>query len=267
MMLKQSFSEVIVVDYGCEQGTGSWVPKEHPSAKLVEVKDDPTFCVARARNIGAAKASKRFLCFADADVLINMDLGEWCSENARTQAFYLNSGRVRELHGFVICSKESFEKIGGYDEAFRGWGSEDFDLYERLLAAGLARASVPDHALTGIKHGDEERQFGKNDPTYKTLIQALVVGEVYRIVKMDMTKLMGKEPRLEFRKRLFDQIREFYNKAASSKQESFVFHMDVPIEQIRNTFSKSNRRLSYQVPIRTLDTTSFSTAAKATRWS
>ena len=43
LMLQQPRAEVIVVDYGCEQGTSAWVKEHYPAAKLVQVNDDPIF--------------------------------------------------------------------------------------------------------------------------------------------------------------------------------------------------------------------------------
>ncbi len=89
LMLQQPHAEVIVVDYGCEQGTAAWVKEHHPAAKLVQVNDDPVFCVARARNMGAKNASHELLCFVDADVLLHLELGKWLELNQNPNGFYV----------------------------------------------------------------------------------------------------------------------------------------------------------------------------------
>ena len=145
LMLRQPGAEVIVVDYGCEQGTSAWVKKHHPAAKLVQVNDDPVFCPARARNIGAKSASHEFLCFVDADVMMHFEYWQMARElNQNPNEFYdYPEKRVVELAGFVIVAREHFFKIDGYDEAFRGWGGEDKDLYERLDRIGLSSLRSP----------------------------------------------------------------------------------------------------------------------------
>ena len=55
LMLRQPRAEVIVVDYGCEQGTAAWVQEHHPAAKLVQVNDDPVFCAAQSEKQGCKK--------------------------------------------------------------------------------------------------------------------------------------------------------------------------------------------------------------------
>ena len=43
---------MIVVDYGCPDGTEAWVKQNFPEVKVVKVEDDPGFSISRARNLG-----------------------------------------------------------------------------------------------------------------------------------------------------------------------------------------------------------------------
>lgn len=70
----QKFIEIIVVDYGCLQGTRDWVKQDFPNVKLVFVDDDPIFSLSRARNIGAAYSQAEYLMFSDADILIDFPI-------------------------------------------------------------------------------------------------------------------------------------------------------------------------------------------------
>ncbi|KAB7740564.1 glycosyltransferase [Parvibaculum sedimenti] len=253
LMLRQSFAEVVVVDYGCGQGTADWVVKNHPQARVVKVDDDPGFCLARARNIGAANSSHPFLCFADADTIFKGDVGGWFRRNARESTLYRCADKVDELDGFAICSKANFRRVGGYDEAIRGWGHEDTDLYERLGMIGVARSTVPEGALDSIRHGNEERQFGKNDPGgYQSRREASALGEAYRLIKMDAMKLLGMELAPEFRKKLFEQILTLHGEARNNGRDVFFIHVDLPFQDGRNVYSKASRRLSYVVPVQPL---------------
>jgi len=189
-MQKQSFAEVIVVDYGCEEGTSEWVRANCPRTTVLGVSDDPSFSASRARNIGAQRAKGRFLLFVDSDVFLEEDLGSWIVNHARTDQFYtVRDRRQSDLCGTVICGKAQFDRIGGYDEVFRGWGEEDNDLYERFSTSGLTSNFLPDHALRSIQHGDELRMLGKQDPSgYTNRRQAIVLGRMYRIIKMALLK-------------------------------------------------------------------------------
>lgn len=251
LMVKQSFSDVIVVDYGCEQGTSRWVAEAGPDAKVVRVTDDPRFSAARARNIGAMNAGSDLLCFIDADVRLNIDLGKWARENVRPGCFYVSGQpKVDELFGFLICSRSMFEQAGGYDEAYRGWGGEDRDLVERLEMAGHTRSSVPAEALTAIPHGDELRQLGKNDPKgFATKMQALALQRLYKMVKFDIIKLTGDNPGIALRKKLHATIRASHDKAVAGGQRHFVITLNIPPKYPDNKFTHGERSLVYKVPV------------------
>ena len=251
LMLQQPCSEVIVVDYGCEQGTAAWVKEHHPAAKVVQVDDDPVFCAARARNIGAKNASHELLCFVDADVLLHLELGKWLVLNPSPNGFYLYPEQTaRELVGFLIVAREHFFKVGGYDEAIRGWGGEDTDLYERLDRTGLSRFSVPKESISPISHGDELRQLDKNANGVGSKLEALSVYELYSAIKRDSWQLTGREIELEKRKELLQFIRMKRKDALLEGQNIFEISISVPMHSKHNRYLEGLRGLSYKMPIR-----------------
>jgi glycosyltransferase involved in cell wall biosynthesis len=202
-MLAQSNTEVIVVDYGCEQGTAAWVRDQHPHARIVEVRDDAEFCAARARNLGAMQASGDILFFIDADVLLQTDLGVWAREAVKPGHYYRQSSRRGwSFVGTFICNNTDFQRLEGYDEAFRLWGGEDMDFYERLNRLGVTARPLPDGALSGIEHGDDIRQLGwaTNRPTLA------LANQLYRLIKFDITLLTGRNPPLATRLDIRTQI-------------------------------------------------------------
>lgn len=159
----QAPAEIIVVDYGCPDGTAAWVEAHYPGVKVVRVDDDPGFCLPRARNLGAAQASAPWICFIDADIRIQPGWVDWMRQQLASGRFYraaADAGGERdgETFGTVICERAAFDRIGGYDEAFRGWGGEDTDLYARLAAQPAVReADYPAHFVEPISHDDAER--------------------------------------------------------------------------------------------------------------
>lgn len=251
LMLQQPRAEVIVVDYGCEQGTAAWVKEHHPAAKVVQVDDDPVFCAARARNIGAKNASHELLCFVDADVLLHLELGKWLVLNPSPNGFYLYPEQTaRELVGFLIVAREHFFKVGGYDEAIRGWGGEDTDLYERLDRTGLSRFSVPKESISPVSHGDELRQLDKNANGVGSKLEALSIYELYSAIKRDSWQLTGREIELEKRKELLQFIRMKRKDALLEGQNIFEISINVPMHSKHNKYLKGFRGLSYKMPIR-----------------
>ena len=247
LMLRQPRAEVIVVDYGCEQGTAAWVKENHPAAKLVEVNDDPEFCLARARNMGAKEASHDLLCFIDADVLLHVDLVEWLELNHKPNGYYLYANRTdSELFGFLIVARKQFFRISGYDEAFRGWGGEDMDLYDRLSRAGLAWVSVPTESISSISHGDDLRQLDKDANGNGSRRESMAIQELYMAIKRDSWQLTRREIELEKRKELLKFIRMTRDEAMKEGLDSFEASINVPMQSRFNT----HRALSYRMPIR-----------------
>lgn len=249
-MRGQSFSDVIVVDYGCEQGTSDWVAAAHDGVGCIRVDDDPRFSLARARNIGARAARTEFICFVDADVILNEDLGAWLKQHDRPGAFYLSGARrMPELSGFVICRKAHFDKAGGYDEVFRGWGGEDKDLYDRLRLLGLRAIAIPATALTAIRHGDEFRALGQNDKGgFSSKREAIAITQVYRNIKMDLQLLLQRPLEMTFREELFQLIVANNAKAVETRQAEFSLRVNVPLAPERNSYARSRRTILYTVP-------------------
>lgn len=250
-MVQQSFTEVVVVDYGCEQGTADWVKGNFPSAKVVSVTDDPLFCLARARNIGASQAAHEILCFVDADVLINMDIGKWVKENLQEQRFYVSGNRRDfELNGFMICTKSHFLAVGGYDEAFSGWGGEDWDMYERLILLGNKPGFLPREALTAIKHDDAIRQLGGSEASGAIKrMHSMAQNGCYRLAKIDIQNITHRALDLASRKQLFGHIQKLHAEALSRQETEFILSIDLPAEPDRNNLIQCQRNISYRVPV------------------
>ena len=228
LMLKQSMAEVIVVDYGCEQGTADWVKEHHPAAKVVQVNDDPIFCLARARNMGARNSSHNFFCFVDSDVMIHEQLGEWLWIHKDPKKFYLypmQNANENELTGFSIVAKDHFLKTGGFDEAFKGWGGEDNDFYERLKRIGLSEAFIPQNSISAVSHDSTVRQLREGSGGYETVSEALSMNHLYRLIKRDIWQITNSDIDLENRKQLFQHIflktkKQSYKSKISSKWQS-----------------------------------------------
>ena len=203
LIVAQAPDEIIVVDYGCPQGTGDWVETHYPGVSVVRVTDDPGFCVARARNLGAARSSSRWVCFIDADVRINAGWVAWLRGNLHPKFFYraapVNGQRDKDTWGTVACTRKAFEAIEGYDEAFRGWGGEDGDLYMRLAALGLAESAYPITFVSAIGHDDAQRVAFH---PIKDVDAQILISQIYLAVKKQTTHVTGRkvplEARLEF---------------------------------------------------------------------
>lgn len=204
-MCKQSFSEVIVVDYGCQQGTAEWVRTNFENVKTILVDDDPSWCASRARNISASNAVGDWFLFIDADVKLKSDLGAEIIEHCRN-GFYYRSKKGGCLTGSFICQAEAFKRIEGYDEAFTGWGGEDIDLYKRLSLLGIKREDMLTSVFEPVRHGDELRNLGK-DSEVKSKDIARTIYNAYIKLKFDFYHKRGDFPALSDRKIMMAEIK------------------------------------------------------------
>lgn len=185
--------EVILVDYGCPDNSGDWVEANHPAVKVVRVTDDPDFCAARARNMGAAAASAEWLVMIDGDILIQPEWLDWMQENLKAGEFYrpaLTSEKKidPETYGTFICRRADFEAVEGYDEIFRGWGGEDDDLYRRLIRRGIVQSQYPSRFVSAIHHDNNERAGWDGISNKK---DKLLLNQLYMMAKMQAIHANG----------------------------------------------------------------------------
>ncbi len=208
--LKQSLpaavaqSPCVVVDYACPEGTGDWVSENHPSATLVRIDPSAPFSVAAGRNAGAAAAQGEWLCFLDADVVPATHFVEAIAPLLQPGLFYRSWPITEDTWGTVICARSDFERIGGYDVVFDGWGGEDDDLYHRLQLAGVRPAHFPSHLLSAIAHDDATRMrfhAVKDREIDRRLNFA------YMQLKNDLRTMLGAEPAFALRSAVFAEVR------------------------------------------------------------
>ncbi|HTM94940.1 MAG TPA: glycosyltransferase family A protein [Croceibacterium sp.] len=163
-MAAQAPDELIVVDYGCPDGTGDWVETNFPAAKVVRASQpDGGFNVSRARNLGAAEAASDWLFFIDADVTCQPGLGEWLRGALEAGKFYRpvpgEGPPAHQVFGSFACAAADFARAEGFDEVIEGWGYEDRDMYQRLGHGGVAEAHYPSGLVTAILHANDERHL------------------------------------------------------------------------------------------------------------
>lgn len=201
-LIAQPDSNTIVVDYACAQESGAWAAATYPTARVVRVEQATDFNKARASNLGAAQASGQWICFVDADVLLAADFFAVASAQLRPGTFLRFSAQTP---GLVICSREDFRAIGGFDETFVGWGCEDDDLQTRLRLFGLQPQMLPGGLFSIIEHGDEERT-AHHVIADKWL--SLRINGMYFQIKTDLARTLGmiSLPQDDLR-RIYDEVR------------------------------------------------------------
>ena len=159
LIVEQCPDEIVFVDYSCPEKSGDYVRESYPTVKVVSITDDDGFCVARGRNIGAQAVISEFICFIDADIMIQPGFVSWAKENITSSFFYRAHpvNRNPETWGTFIVSKAAFNSSSGFDELYRGWGGEDDDIYFRLRLANICENYYPNIFVDSISHEDSLR--------------------------------------------------------------------------------------------------------------
>jgi glycosyltransferase involved in cell wall biosynthesis len=164
-MLSQSVAfayELVIVDYGCPDGTFEWcIRLQHPKVRIVRVLDDTLFFnLSRARNIGAVHAKSDTFAFVDGDVRLKSN---WLAI-ATSPLFERTAGLSRphalqkrfDRYGTCCVLRTVFESVRGYDESLQGWGFEDMDFYRRCQGH-TQQCRFDGQLIDPIPHSDAER--------------------------------------------------------------------------------------------------------------
>ena len=102
-------------------------------------------CCAGAQPRRRCLGEGGLILLVDADVLVDQGWIEAVRRQPDAQApFWRPSFGVAQLGGTLIVGRADLDAIGGYDEVFEGWGSEDVDIAARgWSGAGPPRDRLP----------------------------------------------------------------------------------------------------------------------------
>jgi glycosyltransferase involved in cell wall biosynthesis len=195
---------IVVVDYDCPQQSGRWVSENFPEARVVRIENEPGFNVAIARNAGGHSAVTPWLAFFDADILIGDGFFDAVTGSLVPGRFYRPSPVTWQTWGSVICERDAFLKVDGYDTAYEGWGGEDDDFYTLLEFAGIKAGSVDGRALSEISHTDEMRTRFHSEGKKRSHQR----NQIYRMAKFDVMRLVRGFMPLSLRQQVYAQIKE-----------------------------------------------------------
>jgi glycosyltransferase involved in cell wall biosynthesis len=203
LLVAQPDTAVVVVDYGCPEGSGDWIKTHFPMAEVVRSPESTRFEAARARNLGAAVVRSPWICFVDADTRLDADFSDRLKSLLTPGCFYRAEPRNPSTWGMAVCATADFEDVGGYDEVIQGWGKDDEDLYARFVMAGLNYVGFPGELAHPIKHSDAER-VAHYDVKDHWLSES--INHVYCRAKIDLMQLLHVPLDLDVRRRLYNQV-------------------------------------------------------------
>lgn len=111
---------------------------------------------AHACNLCILISSGEYFLRVGADAHINKGFMSFIRENI-TKHNYVWMGGQRRYRGIIVCKRQEFIDIGGYDERIEFYGSEDVDLNNRLRRSGGKTAIYPLKFITPIKTGKKKK--------------------------------------------------------------------------------------------------------------
>ncbi|XP_053324069.1 beta-1,4-galactosyltransferase 1-like [Spea bombifrons] len=120
---------------------------------VVEQHGQSMFNRAKLMNIGYTEAVKDYdyncFIFSDVDIIpMNLKNLYRCSKYPKHMAHSLDKFNFRLPYktlfgGIVAFTKEQYLNINGFSNSFWGWGGEDDELYQRVVAAGMIIERAP----------------------------------------------------------------------------------------------------------------------------
>lgn len=248
-VLKNEDIETIFVDYSCSQESGKWVSKNHPSVKIVYSGYRKFFNLSEARNLGANVATNNILVFIDADNIVPRDFAKTiCSEFVDVDFMGPDGGPAHTL-GLLACTRDIFNKVGGYDEVFLGWGGEDIDIRQRFKRLGARYRPLETSKFNYIEHDQSESALGERHPlNINDKKLAMAIAYTYMEVKFDVEDLTRRKLDKRLRRKLYFHCFSSIIESVKSRR-SVRFRVNVAQEP-RYRFSERVRKsLEYIIDI------------------
>ena len=159
--------EFVILDYNSPDGLREWIHEtlgaEIQSGRIKYVRTDQPerFHMARAKNMAHRAASGEILCNLDADNFTGPDFAFFIDTAMRSHTNRIGSslglGPWKGTGGRIFIHREAFERLGGYDESYVGWGHDDADFVDRARLAGMDVLPIPLPFLECLPHDNAER--------------------------------------------------------------------------------------------------------------
>lgn len=228
-MLGQPLAEVVVVDYGCPDGTADHVAANFLAARVVRVHDVTGFNASHARNLGAGAATGDVFVFVDADVVLAdgfiASVDASLAPNEYAKFAEPTAPRENSVQGTCVIHRRHFELVGGYDEVLINYGGEDLELYERLALAKVERRIIDRRQVVEvIDHGRAERtRFFEIDSE-----PGFLIGKVYRVaigmmIRLNDTFVIDRDLRADVYKEITRLVGNMANSAERNLRLEITF--------------------------------------------
>lgn len=170
-------------------------PHEHRVFIIEQSDDGLKFNRGKLLNVGfeiAASEGYDLFVFHDVDLLPHESLAPCYLDSPGASPLHIAglwdrySENPRYCGGIVNFTREQFERINGFPNFFWGWGGEDDEMYNRVVAAGMSfrRPAMPplpagQHVIRDLEEMgiDEKMAFLRQHRDWKCMIKRELLAE------------------------------------------------------------------------------------------
>lgn len=154
---------ILVVNWGAFE-----MPYTDPRITVIDVSvaGKLVFHKAAALNlgIGILPTDNSLVVLLDADTEV-LDPAFWAhASELHGNTMFATAHPLDSSCGTLVVPLPVIRAAGGFDEGYRGWGSEDLDMRLRLVAAGAEQELLPAQSVRNRPHDDEVRVRYYEDP-------------------------------------------------------------------------------------------------------
>jgi len=177
LMIPQ-IDNIIIVDYSSDEAVEPKVKNLSDKISVIRIENEKFFNISKAYNIGFKAAPDGFILKMDVDYVMSPYLNFFEIYSLNENEFITGSwedlsldnqkGFLRHLSGFLFIRKNDFLSIGGYDERFKDYGYDDYDLCDRLEKKGMIHKYL-NHKYISIFHIPHDSHYRTHNYENKDL--------------------------------------------------------------------------------------------------
>jgi hypothetical protein len=161
--------EIVIVDWNSKQPLYDLL-KLDKRIKIVRVEDQKYFNISQAFNLALDNSTLEYVLKLDTDYFLNPYYNFFKSHAVQNDSFYagcwdycqerndIPKPIFQHLSGLCYARREHLIAVNGYNEHFTGYGYDDTDLHNRLLASGKRKIIINhDYSVMHMPHDTVER--------------------------------------------------------------------------------------------------------------
>lgn len=153
--------EIIIVDWNSTTPVIETLKENNitdPRIRIIRIDDQQYYRHSLARNLKVEMVETEWVLSVDADVKIYPSFFDnMFMLNGKTYYCLPLKGEMDSRFGTTMFRKKDYIDIGGCNTEMDGWGYEDLDLADRMIASGCHHLTFHKDCLFHIPHDDNRR--------------------------------------------------------------------------------------------------------------